>query len=126
MNNCPMCFSAISDDNPALVAVVIDKAGIDWDDFGSGRWKSYNVGDTYHIEGVGDAEVIQVKLYDGPPGWSSDELPQGTEFEAFVVLKVGEHFYRKTGAGNSYNDITWAGPVFPVKATSKTVTVYEF
>lgn len=121
-----MCSTALTDDNPAFVAAAIQEAGIDWNDFGPGRWKSYNVGDTFSIRGLGTAEVAAVKLYDGPPGWNGDELPQGTEFDAYVVLKVREHYYRVTGKGDSYNDISWTGIVLPVKAQPKTVTVYEF
>lgn len=124
---CPMCNTALTDDNPAFVAAMIQEAGLDWNDFGQGRWKSYNVGDTFTIsKDIGTAEVVAVKLYDGPPGWGDGDLPQGTEFDAYVVLKVGEHFYRATGKGDSYNDITWTGVVLPVKATPKNVTVYEF
>lgn len=126
MTNCPMCFSEISDDNPAVIAAMIEAAGLDWEDFGPGRWKGHGVGDTFAITGVGSAEVVSVKLYNGPPGWSTGELPQGTEFDTHVVLKVGEHFFRKTGKGDSYNEITWNGTVLPVKATVKTVTVYDF
>ena len=126
MASCPMCFTEVPEDSPAIVAGKITEARLDWNDFGPGRWKSYHVGDKFTILGVGTAEVASVKLYDGPPGWSDGELPQGTEFDAHVVLKVGEHYYRVTGRGDSYNDVTWSNIVLPVKATPKTVTVYEF
>lgn len=124
---CPMCSTALTDDNPAFVAAEIQEAAIDWDDFKPSRWNDHKkVGDTFHIRDVGEAEVVAAKFYDGPAGYGYDEFPEGSEFDAYVVLKVGENYYRKTGRGDSYNDITWDGVVLPVKATPKNVTVYEF
>lgn len=118
MAECKFCFSEISDDNPVLVAEKIDAAGLDWD--------AFQVGRKITVRGVGVCEVVASKGYDGPMGYSEYELPQGTEFDAYVVVKFGEYFFRKDGVGDSYNSITWAGPVRPVKATAKQVTVYEF
>lgn len=133
MQNCPMCFSEISDDNPALVARAIEKANLPWHQAESDRGLyGWPVGKKIEIDGVGEGEVIAKKInalasefeegyYEG-----GTSLPQGTTFEAFVVLKVGDHFFKKTGEGDSYSDITWAGLTTPVIPKEKTVVVYDF
>lgn len=66
------------------------------------------------------------------PGYGGDydEYPQGTEFDAWVILKVTEAdgtvlFFRKSGTANSYGNVSWDGLLQEVKAVKKEVTVFE-
>lgn len=63
------------------------------------------------------------KYYDG-------EYAQGSEFEAWIVLQIVEAdgtelFFRKLGTANSYGQVSWDKPLQQVKATEKTVQVFE-
>lgn len=47
------------------------------------------------------------------------------EDDVYVIFKVGDRFFKKTGTMGSYDDeISWSGPVVEVFAEAK--TVYEF
>lgn len=132
MQKCPLCFTEVPDDSPAVLAEIIDKE-VSWHSFESDSAQyGKPIGHKFNIPGVGIAEVVAKKAkYDtgdlgtGYYGGES-ELPQGTEFDVFVVLKVGENFYRKTGTGDSYGEVFWTGNVRPVQGVAKTVIVYEW
>lgn len=132
MQNCPYCDSQIADDNQVFIAEKIEAAGLFWhqaesDDsrYGMPIGKRISLGDDLVAEVV--AKKVKVDFSEMQHGyWEDGSLPQGTTFETYVVLKVGEHFFKKTGEGDSYSEITWTGPVRPVKAKQKQVTVYEF
>lgn len=133
MAECSYCGSEVEETNQVFTADAINRAEVYWHHFENERGSYvYPVGSFIEIDGVGRAEVVAKKLradvsefeegyYEG-----GTSLPQGTTFQAYVVLKVGDHFFKKTGTGDSYSDITWTGDVRPVKAKEKTVTVYEF
>lgn len=134
MTECPYCKSEIDDDNPALLCEKIDEALKSmWGSFESDNdLYGYPVGKKFTIDGIGRAEVVDKKVrvdisefatgyFDG-----SDELPQGTTFLTYVVLKIGETFFKKTGEGDSYSEITWAGAVKPVTPKTETRVVYTF
>lgn len=133
MAECTYCGSDVAEDNQVFIADAINRAEVYWHHFesDSGLY-SQPVGSSIHIDGVGRAEVAAKKIradvsefeegyYEG-----GTSLPQGTTFQTYVVLKVGDKFFKKTGEGDSYSDITWAGDVRPVKAKEKTVVVYDF
>lgn len=63
-------------------------------------------------------------------GGYEGEYPQGSEFDAWVVIKVespsdGILFFKKNGTANSYGTVTWGGRFQQVKAVEKIVTVFE-
>lgn len=136
MQNCPYCQNAIEPTNPVLLVDKIEKAlKNEWhfaeEDSQAYYW-AWPVGKKFDISGVGEAEVVAKKIkadasefetgyYDG-----GSELPQGTTFETYVVLKVGEHFFKKTGHGDSYSEVVWNGPLRPVTPKTETRVVYTF
>ena len=133
MKNCPWCASEVSEDNQVFVAQQIENANLSWyqaenDDlrYGMPIGRKLDIGNGLTAEVVAKkvaavATEFETGYYDG-----GTTLPQGTEFKTFVVLKVGENFFKKEGTGDSYSDITWDGPVRPVKPSTKQITVYEF
>ncbi len=66
---------------------------------------------------------------DWGPRYYDDAYGQGSEFDAWVVLKVtgpeGDLFFRKSGTANSYGNVSWDKPLQQVKVTEKTVQVFE-
>lgn len=133
MATCPYCQSAVDDNNPALLCEKIaaalkdqwGKAESDSDYYG------WPVGKRFPVSDVGTVEVVdkkvKVDVTEMERGYYDDgELPQGTTFEVYVVLKVGEHFFKKTGVGDSYSEISWNGPVKPVTPKEETRVVYTF
>ncbi len=132
---CPYCRSEVLTDNPVFhltrLRKWVEKNG-GWGIFeyppGATYHNAYPKGKQFTIEGW-TAEVVDSKIkYDS--GDISDyydgDLPQGTTFEVFVVVKVGEGFFKKTGTGDSYGAISWDGDLLPVVPKVKTVEVYEF
>ncbi len=140
LKNCPYCDSTVQDDNPVFVAMLLEKEL-------EGQWyhaESDNARDTWawpigKVLGLSNslsnnlvAEVVDKKVkatvdeFQDGYYYGGEELPQGTTFQTYVILKVGEHFYKKTGEGDSYSEIVWAGPVVPVKPKTVTKVVYSF
>lgn len=122
---CPYCSSTISDDNPAAILDKIERE-MDWSDFESDhdRW-GYPVGKKFSVEGVSEIEVVSKKMNaDNRDSWG--ELPQGSTFEVWVVLKVGDTFLKKTGEGDSYSNINWCGMLRAVQPREVTKVIYEF
>lgn len=69
-----------------------------------------------------EAEVLEVKgRYRDPYG----EALQGDE-ECYIIFRVGERFFKKTGWESSYGDEDrhWDGPVTEVFGSTKTITVF--
>jgi hypothetical protein len=117
---CTVCESELEPGSVGALAVQLFDAVSD-------RWYSFNEGDKVPFAG-GVAEVVKVR-----DGWSDSDgdidysyTRQGQTFEAYVVFKVGEYFFRKEGTGDSYGEVSWDGNYGPVQMKSKTVTVYEF
>lgn len=135
MATCPYCQSTVEDNNPVLLADKIDKAlKSQWFHAEGDSTNGYDwpVGFAFDIAHIGRAEVVAKKIkadveeFQDGYYYGGSELPQGTTFEAYVILKVGEHFYKKVGEGDSYSEITWVGSVLPVKPKTETRTVYVF
>lgn len=127
---CPYCHSEIADSNPVLsleaIKAYVEKSG-GWDLFESAR---YTVGTVLAI-GEFSARIVALKTsYDSGEierdGYYDNELPQGTTFEVYVVLSYRDGFFKKTGTGDSYGEITWDGELRPVTVKTKTVEVYEY
>jgi hypothetical protein len=130
MAHCPTCNSELDNNHPALVVQSL----LNWVQ-AQGGWET--VANRLHegkILALGDGsqivETVSVKnTYDtgdiNPDDYYGESpLPQGAEFETYVVFKIGELFYKKTGTGDSYGDVNWNGDLRQVEA--KPVTVWEF
>lgn len=134
MKSCPYCDSVVADDSPVFVAVTLERELRDQWYLADrdGNFYSWGIGKILHVGDLGDVEVVDKKIRALPEEFTEGyydggtTLPQGTTFEAYVVLKVGDNFYKKTGEGDSYSDITWSGPVVPVKPKAVTKVVYSF
>lgn len=114
-------------------------AHVDWDTAYDGLYE-YNRGYggvyvTFTKDLSNGAVVETVDKHDKTawgPGYSGeyDEYPQGSEFDAWVVLKVTEAdgtemFFRKGGTANSYGTVAWDKPIQHVRVTEKIVQVFE-
>jgi hypothetical protein len=109
MTNCPLCNSEIPSDSPAmqltkLSEFVKSKGG--WEIFETDHATyGYPVGKQFNVNGW-TAKVVAKKVRidngDIDKDYWDGELPQGTTFEAYVVIQVGENnFFKKTGTGDS-------------------------
>ncbi|OKI54556.1 hypothetical protein [Micromonospora sp. CB01531] len=134
LKNCPYCDSEVWPDNPVFVATLLEreldrqwgKAESESDYYGWPVGKRIDLKDGLTAEVVD--KKIKVDLSELADGtyYGDGQLTQGTTFQVYVILKVGENFYKKTGEGDSYSDITWAGPVVPVKPREEVRTIYVF
>jgi hypothetical protein len=124
MIECTLCKTQLDPESEGGIAVRI----LNFMD-GSYRhsWDSLSEGQTFM---VGNKTVQVVKVRDGwDDGLDSDTSSyshQGETFDAHVVLKVGDFFYKKSGTGDSYGEVSWDGDFGPVKLTVRTVEVYDF
>lgn len=66
-------------------------------------------------------EPLVVTKLAGKDGDYEDEGEQ----DVFVVVKVGNQFFKKSGYYYSHSGSEWSGTLKEVKAVTKTVTVYE-
>lgn len=123
---CPTCNSELPDNHPALTLQSL----LNYIE-NSGGWyifNSYSVGDK--VSKFDDVEIAAIKtMYetgdvDVESYYGESALPQGSEFETYIVFKVGEFFYKKTGRGDSYGEVEWDGDIKQVEAVAK--TIWEF
>lgn len=90
--------------------------------FMSNQWDSLRWGDDAIVYPVN--EPLDAQYVDFVPRRSFDGEYSQDERECYVIFKVGDKTYKKTGYQSSYDDaIVWSGPV--VEAKPKTVTVWE-
>lgn len=131
--NCEMCGTELEAGSSGAVAVLLEKNIDNWVKFESDdvRW-GQPVGSSFAVPGIGTVIVESKKikptmedLADNFGYMEEDSYPQGTEFQVYVILRVGDSFYKKTGSADSYGDITWQGVVKPTKAKQVTVTAWE-
>ncbi len=123
MATCPMCNSVIANDNPALkqaaLVLAVESAG------GWSRFEGRSVGYTFRA-GEFTCNVEALRLDPGYPKNGYDgAYEQGTDFEAHIVISVDGAYFKKTGTGDSYGDISWDGAVKSVKVSEKIVKVFE-
>lgn len=121
---CPTCQSMLDDNTAGAIAVKllthIESSWSGWDaDWEKGQ--HYRAGDI-------DAEIVSVKdsWVDELDSDTSAYAHQGETFEAHIIFKVGEYFFKKAGTGDSYGEVSWNGPFRAVAAKAKTITVYEW
>ena len=131
---CPLCKSEIPEDSPAfaldeLATWVREKGG--WSILETDHPKyGYPVGKSFDING-NSAEIVAKKvIYDSGDidrsGYYDNELPQGTTFEVYIVVKFRNGFLKKSGTGDSYGEISWDGELLPVVPSVKTIEVYTY
>lgn len=73
------------------------------------------------VEGVGDVMVVAANLGNDYP-----EDKGNFERVAFVVLKIGDKYYRKNASVDSYGGVEWNLAFNEVKPVKKEVTVYDY
>jgi hypothetical protein len=126
--NCPTCNTELPNSHPAGAV----DAFLTWVEANGGWTTAFEdraVGWTLNFNTI-PVEVVGLKTtyetgdvdVDGYYGESS--LPQGSTFDAYVVVKIGDFFYRMTGLGDSYGDVNWNGTFRRVEAIQR--TVWEF
>lgn len=131
MRNCPTCNTPLPEDHSAFdlnsILDFVKKEG-GWHRFEDG---AYNQIKTFTLANGKMANVVASKTsYDKgdiePEGYYGESaLPQGSTFETFVVIQVGGAYFKKTGTGDSYGEVSWDGDLVAVKAREKTVLVFE-
>lgn len=131
MKNCPTCNTPLPENHSAfdLNAILdfVNKEG-GWHRFEEGAYKQLK---TFTLANGKKANVVASKTsydkgdIDGQGFYGESELPQGSTFKTFVVIQVGEAYFKKTGTGDSYGEVSWDGDLVPVKAREKTVLVFE-
>ncbi len=131
MRNCPTCNSVLPEDHSAFDLEAIQnyvKSNYGWHVFENHTHKE---GTTFTLPNGKSATIVKSKTsydkgdIDVEGYYGESALPQGSTFEAFIVFKVGDSYFRKTGTGDSYGDVTWDGDLTPVRAREKTVLVFE-
>jgi len=89
----------------------------------SSGWESMGWGSEGTVEAlIIKGEPVVVKWTAGSdltddPGYSSTPV--------WVVVEIGGRYFKKSGYHSSEEGVVWDGAVTEVKATTKTVTVYE-
>jgi len=125
MYNCPTCNTELPINHPArAVGALLDFVK----DHSWTVFDNYKVGQLVPISGF-DISIAAIKsTYEtGDVDVESfyGELPQGSEFEAFIVFKIGDAYYKKTGTGDSYGDVEWDGDLRQVTATPRTILEFK-
>lgn len=124
--NCPTCNTELPIGHPAAT---LEKLLV-WVEANGGwatAFEDHSVGDKMFndkLEIVGlkttyDTGDVTVENYYG-----ESSLPQGATFETYIVVKIGDLFYKLTGTGDSYGDVVWNSQIKQVQATKK--IVWEF
>jgi hypothetical protein len=123
MPKCPTCETELESNHPALFLAKIA-------DFvkGYSSWSTIEDYPEGHTLRLGDlsAKLVSKKVDPGYPANGYDGAwEQGTEFTAHLVLEVNDHFFMKTGTGDSYGDISWDGDLKQVTVKERVVKYYE-
>jgi len=115
----------LDDNHPASALLAIkdwveNKGG--WDIFVSDRYSAFTAGN-YPVLVVDKKTTYETGDIDRDGLY--DELPQGSTFQAHIVFQVGDNYFKKTGTGDSYGDVSWDGDFRLVTVKEKIVKVYE-
>ena len=129
--NCKLCGTELEETHPAVIAQKIEDA-VNWGAFESDEARyGRPVGYAFNVSGVGnvvvEAKKLKPAMEDMQDGYyaGESEYPQGTEYQAFVILRYGDTFFKKTGNADSYGEIVWSGILTPTKPKQITVTAWE-
>jgi len=122
---CPTCNTVLDDNHPAaaLIAIqewVASKGG--WDLFEGSRNNVFTTG-TYAVQVVDKKVTYETGDIDRDGLYG--ELPQGSNFKAYIIFQVGDNFFKKEGTGDSYGEVSWDGEFRSVVAKEKVVRVFE-
>jgi hypothetical protein len=122
---CPTCRTELEPGSPSAIGVAL-KNHIE----SNGGWDQGFTEDHKYRFDTYTADIVKVKDSWGDPNSDRYEdysyIHQGDTFEAFVVFRVGDFFFKKTGQGDSYGEVDWDGDFTPVTMKVKTIEVYEF
>jgi len=130
MSECKLCGTQLPASHPAVILAELEtwvKSKGGWDIFESEdtRYGLYPVGKEFSV-GNRFASVADKKMTPGyPPNGYDGAYEQGTEFEVYVIIKVGEQYFKKSGSADSYGEVSWDGDLKTVQPREKTVTYYE-
>jgi hypothetical protein len=127
--NCPTCNTELDTSHPAYnLTKLIDYVGNNhW-----GMFEDYSVGDAVTVPGATvpiriaaikgsyDTGDVDVEGYYG-----ESALPQGSTFNTYIVFQIGNQYYRKTGTGDSYGEVSWDGDIRGVTATEKVIKEFK-
>lgn len=141
MNECPLCKTELPNDHPALNLVALEtyvKSKGGWEVFESNHVNyGYPEGKSFSIapktgtfgnkilEGKIVAKKIKYDSGDIERDYYDGDLPQGTTFETYIVVEIEGAFYKKTGTGDSYGEVSWDGDLKIVTPTEKVIRVFE-
>ena len=117
---CTLCASEISPGSVGEISLLL-KRHLD------SRYEAERVGYKFNFNGY-TAEIVKVKdsWDDGLESETSSYAHQGETFEAYIIYKVNDFFFKKAGTGDSYGEVSWDGGFGPVEAKPRVITVYEF
>jgi hypothetical protein len=123
--NCPTCNTELNIEHPAYnLTKLIEWVSGNWDVF-----EGYSMGQTVPVTGATlPITVVASKITYDTGDFDRDhfyEWPQGSTFEAYVVFQIGDSFYKKTGTGDSYGDVSWDGELRTVTATERVVKEFK-
>lgn len=131
---CKYCGSILPDSHPAVIAQLIEDSVKDWSKFESDHERfGYPVGSVVNVPGINGQVFVESKkirptledISEGYGHYGESEYPQGTEYSTYIIFRHGDSFFKKTGSGDSYGEITWSGPVRVTKPKEITVTSWE-
>lgn len=112
MPKCPTCETQLEENDAAFDLEAIKKY------VGRGNWdmfEAYSTDETFKLPNGKFATVVDKKMtYDSGDidvegYYGESALPQGSTFNAFIVFKVGDAYFKKAGSGNSYGRVSWDG-----------------
>lgn len=128
---CPTCQTELPDTHPATLVTLfkefIAKNG-GWEVFETrftkGMRFNFGPGASHYAEVVDSKTSYATGDIDYDAGWY-DGLPQGTQFETYIVVKIGDNYFKKTGTGDSYGEVTWDGELVNVTPREKKIVIWE-
>lgn len=130
MKACPACDTPLPEGHPAFLMTYLqdwvqEQGG--WHIFESSK---YVKGATFTVNGR-TAKIADIKdTYDSGDidvegYYGESALPQGSTFNGYIVIKIGDSYFKKTGTGDSYGEMSWDGDLKRVAPTVKTIEVFE-
>jgi hypothetical protein len=125
---CPTCQTELPASHPAFDRQVV----LDYVKNRLGGWDSFESASKNATWNLSNGKTL--RLVDSKTDYDTGdidhdsyygELPQGTEFDTFLVFQVGDAYFKKTGTGDSYGHISWDGELTNVTPVEKVVLVWQ-
>jgi len=127
--NCPTCNTELDTSHPAYnLAKLMEYVGNNhWSMFdGCSEGTGVNVpGATLPINIASIKSTYNTGDVDVNGYYGESALPQGSTFDAYIVFQIGDQYYRKTGTGDSYGEVSWDGDLRAVTMTEKIVREFK-